>query len=569
MRCRTRVFLQTASGCCFVLVGSVACEPEGVPAALVMPEGEPAPLFEGAAKLCEEPVDGALPFQDITEQAGVAFAPWVAPWDEGEGGYNSVDIEIMGGMVAGDLNGDTLIDLIIADAQEPFRYFQGSADGTFVTVDAGWAGLPGPPRYVQGLSLVDVDGDRDLDVYVLDRGPDTLLINDGNGRFEDRSTAWGLPVEDLRGVSAAWADFDRDGDLDGFVTNHGTGSMSPGDESFPHRDALLVRQDHDRFTNPIDWVYPEELDGFGFLGGWFDADNDGWIDLLVVNDLGGFNGYAPTVSVRNLGTARGLDWAFDRSDPRGLGVNLHSMGLAIGDWDNDADMDVHISNAGGTWLARNDGPEGFIDVSLPLLQFSDGMQGDISWTTWFFDHGNDAALDLFIAYGHMPTKIDRGPNHTMNRLEMPDRLLLREGEEWVDVAPDCGLADTSSTRTAIFADIDRDGFEDALTWSLNRGLRYYRSACNDNGWVRVSLEQEGTKNRFGVGARVEAWAEGRFITMRDVQAGSQGTQTAGPPEVVLGLGSLQTVDLVIRWPDGLVTVNQGVSTRRGVEVHHP
>jgi hypothetical protein len=265
----------------------------------------------------------------------------------------------------------------------------------------------------------------------------------------------------------------------------------------------------------------------------------------------------------------GTDWGFTREDGHSLEVAVHAMGLALGDFDRDGDMDVHVTNAGPTWLGRNDLDAGFVDVSLPLVRYSDGSEGDISWTTWFLDHGNDLAQDLFIGYGYMPTKVDRGPNQTVNRLEMPDRLLRWDGVDWTNIAPEVGVANPASTRTAIVADVDRNGFEDLLTWSLDLGPRLYLQSCDHSRWLRVVLEQGGTKNRFAVGARVEAWSEGAYVIMRDMQAGSQGTQAVGPPEVHLGLGDLEVVDLVVRWPDGLVTVNEGVPTAREVVVHHP
>ena len=76
----------------------------------------------------------------------------------------------------------------------------------------------------------------------------------------------------------------------------------------------------------------------------------------------------------------------------------------------------------------------------------------------------------------------------------------------------------------------------------------------------------GTLNRDAIGARVEAWANGEPLAVREMTAGSTGAMTAGPPEVHLGLGLHDQVELRVRWPGGRETVHPDIPTRREVRL---
>ena len=85
----------------------------------------------------------------------------------------------------------------------------------------------------------------------------------------------------------------------------------------------------------------------------------------------------------------------------------------------------------------------------------------------------------------------------------------------------------------------------------------------------MTLEQPGQGNLSAVGARVEATTEDGRLVIGDLSVGSTGTMSARPSEVHLGLGASNRVDLRVRWPDGTVTRNLAVPTRRSVHLVHP
>lgn len=532
-----------------------------------LPDGDEALLQMGEEILCAAPGAGPnLPFTDVTAASGVEYASATPEWTTDPVLHPSAEIESHGGFAVVDLDADGHLDLLFSDAVEGPKLFLGDGNFGFAAVDATTRGLPGPSDFAHGVSAIDIEGDGDVDVFLLYKGFNRFFENDGTGNFTDITESLGLAGrEDDRTISASWADFDRDGDLDVYVANHGEGSYGPGDSYTPDPDHLYVQEPNGRFRDRIDWVVNEDQAGYAFLAGWVDLDDDGWLDLYIINDLAAEDpSITPNLFFHNAGGADGEGvWQLDHRPEAALDFHMLGMGLAIGDMDRDGDFDLHVTNAGPTTLARNDGGI-FTDVSLAVAGFSDGSAGDISWATNWIDHDNDAEIELFTAFGHMPTKVDgRAPNNTQNRLDQPDALWSTDGAAFEDIASALGVANTSRTRAAVVADIDRNGFPDLVTWALFDGPRLHRAGCNENAWLRVQLEMDG-ENVDAVGARVEAWVDGAVHVMADNAVGSDEVMCAGPAEVLLGLGDVDSVGLVVRWPDGVTTVNAAVPTRRSV-----
>ncbi len=526
----------------------------------------------GDEVLCEAPVanDQPIPYSDITDAATMRYATATPTWDGSQNGYSSVDIELAGGMVAADLDGDGNLDLLITDHGEPARLFLGNGDGDFSQVSAAARGIDTSGAYLVGASAADINGDDRPDLYLLASEGNLLFINEGEGTFSERAEEYGLVGGERRSATAAWADVDHDGDLDVLVVNHGRGSTAQHMSDPPQEDQFFVREG-DLFDDRIDRIYPAvDRDGYGFAAGWFDADDDGLLDLYIVNDLAAVgNGNPPNYFAHNLGLDEGGEPVFEEGTESHLSMPMLAMGLAVGDLDGDSDLDLHVSNAGRTFLARNDGDLLFTDISLSLAEHSEGPRGDISWSTEFFDQDNDGQLELFCAFGHMPTKTGgHHPNGTVNAEQQHDALWQRneDGESFEDIATSVGIDSPLSTRTVIAADFDRNGFLDVVTWAIHDGPRLYQAACSERSWLLVHLDMPGTLNRDAIGARVEAWANGEPLALREMTAGSTGAMTAGPPEVHLGLGLHDQVELRVRWPNGRETVHPDIPTRREVRL---
>ena len=537
-----------------------------------LPAGEPASVEPGPEIVCSD-VDPSpeLPFVDVTDEAGVGFEPATYPWPPGDGDWGTLEVELTGGFSVEDLDGDGALDLLFTDGREAPRLFLGDGGGGFVAVDAASRGIPGGDgRFFAGSSAADVDGDGDVDVLLLDREENVFLRNDGAGSFSDATAEVGLAGGPVRSATASWADFDRDGDLDAFVANYGVGAFVEGELYPTDPDALMRQRSDGTFEDVASAAVPPERDGYGFVGGWFDADGDGWLDVYVVNDRATeTNGLPRNLLLRNRGDEATDDSLFELAPQLALDLPVMGMGLGLGDLDGDGDIDVHVSNIGATLLARNDGG---LFTELNTADLSARELGDISWATIFFDHDHDGLPELFTAFGQLVSRVGEdggGPEDSFNAAEQQDALWRwdPEAERYADVAAFAGVNDPASTRTAVAADLDGDGFSELITWRLYGGPRLWRSACNGNAWLGVRLRDVGAGNRAGIGATVEAWSrDGRRLATGLLEVGSTGTFSSGPALVRLGLGEADEVAIVVRWPDGGVTVSPGVGTRRDVVV---
>jgi hypothetical protein len=113
-------------------------------------------------------------------------------------------------------------------------------------------------------------------------------------------------------------------------------------------------------------------------------------------------------------------------------------------------------------------------------------------------------------------------------------------------------------------DLDGDGFAELITWRLDEGLRINRARCTNHHWVRVILRDQTSRNPNAIGAMVEAHSATGLVASRRVRAGT--ALSSGPPEVLLGLGSTSSVDLLVVWPDGEISESVAVPTNRTVVV---
>jgi hypothetical protein len=262
-----------------------------------------------------------------------------------------------------------------------------------------------------------------------------------------------------------------------------------------------------------------------------DFDNDGDPELYVANDKKVGNDMW-----RNDGPGCG-GWCFtDVGEPWDADAKIDSMGVAMGDYDNDLDLDLSITDNHRHNVLRNmveTGTPSFVDVSAAVGVIFDAY----GWGTIFFDYDNDGWLDLYVADANL------GPGES-------SRLFHNELAVFVDATPGCGCAEPGWSHGVSQADYDHDGAVDIAVGK--RGLRHelYRNRnTSGNHWLTVELHGAGPVNRDAVGARVWVTTTGGQVLMREVELGSS-VASQNSLRLHFGLGSDAVAAIEIRWPDG-------------------
>ena len=525
----------------------------------------------------------ALPtFQDITVQAGLSHMITCG------GLVTETLLDVNGqGACFLDFDGDGWLDVYLANGSSrslddagkaPHDYLlRNRGDGTFA--DATEALGSGDTSWSSGCAVGDYDNDGDPDLYLTNYGPNKFYRNDG-GRFRDVSdesgTAgpqWSPPKWSM---GAGFGDVDGDGDLDLFVANFTdfdpvTSPPAPTQDSPCKLKGVPIVCAPDYYEGQQDLLYLNNGDGtfrdvsatagiaqsepgHGFAAVFSDLDDDGDQDLYVANDSG------PNFYYENAGDGTFTDISWES----GSMVNEHgepegSMGLTVGDYNNDGRLDIFVTNfvEQSNTLYENDGDNLFLDqtTSLGLDPVGFNYSG---WGTKLFDFDNDGWLDLFVTNGHTDERLEQ--RYPADTYAEPNFLLRNEaGRRYVDVSERVGLREREPGvgRGTAFADFDNDGDIDVLVVNKNELPALLRNdGGNRRNWLAIRTRGEES-NRDGMGAKVIVSA-GRVRRLFEVRA-SDSYLSSNDPRVHVGLGDAVSADVEIRWPSGQVDGHEKLS----------
>lgn len=470
--------------------------------------------------------------------------------------------------------------MAIADFDENGWYdiFLPNADGDQLYM--GWPGLsfedessgrlPSESDVGVGATAVDVDGDGDLDIFVaVALSANRLLINDGTGHFSLADGEW-LAQQRRLSHGSSWGDIDGDGDLDAFVANYSNWSedwlaVPPTAPTETYEDSLWLNDGSLQFSNADDWLGGMDPAGaFTFASGFWDLDDDGDLDLMVVNDYRFEYGWAePVRYLENIGAG------FADADPRlGLDLEVEGMGLAVGELNGDGDLDV-VVQAWTTHMMVTDGGGRFYEAAASRGVTATAQQ-QVGWGVVLADLNNDGRLDMPVAYGLLPPdEVSMGPMPefvigdmlNMNRVRQPNALYVQGDDgQFSDEGPAWGLDHDGISRGLLAVDLNHDGFLDVIERDMWGPTRLHVSRCDDSAWLAIKLRQAGS-NPFAVGATVRV-VDGEVRHTRVIEAGSSGLSSGGPPVVHFGLGGTDAVDRIeIQWPDGAISQVDDVATR--------
>ncbi len=555
----------------------------------------PGERVEGVTSELERAVPAGYPevrFTNVAQQAGIDFKHFH--------GTRSTQLpEDMGsGAAWGDYDGDGYPDLYVCDIAAPLtatpaevaaspggnRLYHNNGNGTFtdVTERAG-VGFKGVSM---GAAWVDYDNDGKLDLVVTNYGHLILYRNRGDGTFEDVTHAAGLDKFQGFWTGASWGDYDRDGYADLYICGYVKYEFKPefvgrssrqftemvpftlNPSSYtPERNLLFHNNGNGTFTEVARKAGVDNPAGRSLSAAWADFDGDGWPDLYVANDISESKLF---LNQRN-GKFKDVSHQAWVDEYRG------SMGLAVGDWDRDGDLDIFITH----WIAQQyalfsnlrftrgagiaPGRLRFQDVA-DMVGVGQLTLSYIGWGTSFFDYDNDGQLDLFAVSGST-FQDEKDPKRLV---PMKNLLFWQKSPEegFYELGALCGsvFKELHVGRGAAFADYDNDGAVDIFVNNHNdRPLLLRNDGGNKNHWLKVRLHCTKS-NRSGFGTRVEIETGGK---KQFQEIGSQPSYLSeNALEAHFGLGRAGEVDrLTVRFPSGIVREQQHVPANRIVVVN--
>jgi len=515
-------------------------------------------------------------FTDITEQSGIDFVHI-----NGAYGERLMPETIGSGAAFLDYDNDGDQDLFLVNsnywpgheqAGDPPRQvlYQNDGSGRFRDV-TGETGLS-LTAYGMGVAVGDYDNDGWTDLFLSTVGRDYLFHNQ-QGQFVEVTEAAGVagPPE-AWSSSAAFLDYDNDGDLDLLVGNYvkwsrkidleidfrltGLGRAYGAPDHFIGTNNRLYRNDGSgRFSDvsrstgilvndPVSGLPLGKALGIVPV----DYDRDGWIDILVANDT------TPNYLFHNLGNGgfeevgafEGV--AFDRD-----GKATSGMGMDAAYFRNDPDLGVVIGNFANemsSLYVTADGRTPFADEAM-LEGLGPATRLALTFGVLFLDYDLDGQLDLLQANGHLEHEINRV--QPSQHYAQPPQLLWNCGEacrsRFLEVRERGDLSQPLVGRAAAYADIDGDGDLDILITQNGRRPALFRNEQQlDHHWLRLRLVSSSS-NRSAIGARVELTANGTTQRRELVPARSFMAQVEMP--LTFGLGTADRVEsLIIHWPGG-------------------
>jgi hypothetical protein len=533
------------------------------------------------------PAGGTLPairFADVTDAAGIRFTH-----TSGRSGRLLLPETMGSGCAFLDYDGDGHLDVFLVNGaplpgspvKGPVfsRLYRNQGDGTFadVTVKAGLD----RQQYGNGVAVGDYDNDGDSDLFLSCLGPDVLFRNNGDGTFTDVTARAGVS-DPHYSTACAWIDYDRDGRLDLFVGNYCKWSLALNKICQGAFGSYMCPPEHYKgdpprlYRNRGDGAFEDVTRKAGLYNTVgknlgvvvLDVDQDGWLDLMVANDL------EPNLLFRNSGkgtfTEIGVEAGVAYSP---AGKARAGMGIDSADIAGDGREAVVIGNntreglalfwadpgepaAGGASFTDTADSAGLYAPSLPFLTFG----------ALFVDLDNDGLKDIFAVNGHVNERIERtGENSTHAQRPMLFRNL--GGGRFTEVTAGAGpvLQEPIVARGLAAGDYDRDGDLDLLVSVCNGKPRLLRNETPPGRhWLAVRLRGEKS-NRTGIGTRIRVEAGGRR-QQGWVRSGSS-YLSASDLVAWFGLGERATVDrLTLRWPSGSEETLENVTADREIIV---
>ena len=523
-----------------------------------------------------------------------------------------------GGVAIGDINNDGWADVYLTANQKPNQLFLNKGGFTFENISES-AGIGGNRAWSTGVTMVDINADGYLDIYVCNSGDvsgdskqNELFINQKDNTFKEEAAAYGLADKGFS-THASFFDYDKDGDLDVYLLNNSyqaIGSFDLRRNERPKRDVLggdkLLENQDGIFVDVSEkaGIYGSVI-GFGLGVTVGDVNNDGWEDIYVSNDFferdylyinnrdGSFK-ETLTVSINSIsGASMGADMADINNDQKAdifvtemLPSNYERL-KSVTTFENWDKYTYNVKNGyyhqyTRNTLQLNNGDNTFSEIG----RLAGVEASDWSWGALFFDMDNDGLKDLFIANGIYRDLTDQDYLQYVSSDEVINSIVTNNQVDYarlIDIIPSnpienqayknlgdlkfnrdaaLGLETKGFSNGAAYGDLDNDGDLDLVVNNVNMPLFVYKNTSENktnNNFIQFNLKGTG-KNTFAVGTLIEVSQGDNTYSV--AQQPIRGFQSSMDQRPHIGLPSDNSVQVKVTWPNGMVTIKDEVQTNQ-------
>ncbi|WP_420321290.1 VCBS repeat-containing protein [Flagellimonas sp.] len=534
-----------------------------------------------------------------------------------------------GGVAVGDLNNDGLQDLYFTGNMVENQAYLNQGNLKFKSISES-SPIIGDNRWYTGVTMVDINADGFLDIYVSASGiwndtKNQLFINQGidqNGVpvFQEMAEDYGI-ADDGNSVQAYFVDFDKDGDLDLYVINY---PVTPFNTTVPEYVKLMknvsLKESNSFYVNNGNGTFTDMTEDSGLLAynlslsaSIGDYNRDGWPDIYVSNDFA-----SPDNLYINQGDGTFLDQIHDCVAQ----TSFFGMGSDVADFNNDGWLDIfqldmtpednrrskanmqsmnvemfeNIEKVGfQTQYMQNALQLNIGNSSNGLPQFSNipRLAGvsltDWSWAPLFADFDNDGWKDLFVTNGTRREINNKDFFKRVNKkhkgFQRDDMDLVRIVEEmpsekienyafknngdytFEKAASEWGVDHKGFSNGTAYADLDNDGDLDLVLNNLDEESFIYENSSNKSNNY-LGLELNGPQsNRMGIGTKVTIHYDDE-IQFQEVY-NTRGFQSSVPFGLHFGLGNIEYLDsITVEWPNNRVQKLYAVQSNQKLQLNY-